>query len=180
LDRYNGSHSGERQLLNERDNHYSHYKKLVKMNLQENIEKTHEYKILSKNFPHIAESIRLKKDNEKLKQELKTMKRRSDILQQKRKMNAIKTKIRRENLLKRLYGEYQKETRFNMRLKFDISKEYISSLRNSLRKGYSGFRSFDRTLSKLLSKRLPPVISDLGSLDMAEKGLAIREWVKRR
>lgn len=170
--------------MNKRNDYYSYYKKLIRMSFEETIEDTNDYNALYEGYPHLAESIRLERVKRRLRQERKYLEKRSARLRNKQKINAIGTRLIRENILKRLYGENKKEIMFKIRFKFETSKERVSLLKGMghtiLHKGYLGLRSFDRTIWRLLRRSLPPVIFDLGSLDMTEKGLAVRAWVLRR
>jgi hypothetical protein len=169
------------------DEYYPYYRKLVSRELTEVVTSTPEYKVLSERYPHLTQILLLKREKRRIEHELRSLKRRSTILQ-KKKINAIEMKLRRENILSRLYGEKKKETRFNLRFKYDARKTRVSSqvrvlttlCQNKLRRGRAHFRSFDQALRRSLRKRLPPTLEDPGSMYMAEKGLAVREWINKK
>jgi hypothetical protein len=166
------------------DEYYPYYRKLLNKELAENVNGTPEYQVLSERYPHIAQIILLQREKRRIKRELKSLKRRSTLLQKKQKINAIEVKLRQANILSRLYGEKKKETRFNLRFKYETRKMPISSLtkmcQNKLHRGRARFRSFGRTLRRSISKRLPPTLEDSGSMYMVEKGLAVREWINKK
>ena len=64
------------------------------MPLEQSTENAAGHKIFAKRYPHIAESIRLKRKMERLKKKLKTEKRSSKF-QINRQMNIIKAKLRK-------------------------------------------------------------------------------------
>lgn len=136
------------------------------MKLEQSIEKTSEYHIFSKRYPHLAESIKLKRALQRLNNRLKTEKERSFRSQIKREINVTKTKLRKENILKRLYGESKQEAFFHTHFLLDTSKMY--------------FRKASKKLRRSMHKNLPPTIFDLRALDTADKALALREWIHER
>jgi len=158
-------------------NYYKHYERLMKMKLDNSIVKSPEYQIFSEIFPHIAESIRLKREIEKLTNKLESVKTRSVKIRIKKEISITRTKLRKNNLLKRLHGERKHETKFNRKFKINTSKmrlffftkKYYMKLEQAitnLRKKLKGF----------MIRNLPPTIFNLRELDASEKGLALREW----
>ncbi len=167
--------------MKEKTECYPHYKKLMKMKPEQSVVETTEYKVLSERYPHLAEVIRLKREIERLKKKLQSEKERSSRFQIKREINVTKAKLKRENILERLHGESKQETFFHVRFIIDTSKEHISSLATrghmTLRKTYT---SVHKKLRRSMYRKLPPSVFDLKSLDTAEKGLALREWIQDR
>ena len=166
-------------------NYYKHYEKLMKMKLEESIVKTSEYHSFSEIYPRITESIRLKREIERLNNKLKSEKERSSKFKIKREITITKTKLKKNNLLKRLHGESKQEAIFQRTLKLNSSKMYVSSFakksQNSFAKKYQKIlgqpiRNFQRKLRRSLHRNLPPSLFNLRELDVAEKGLALREW----
>jgi hypothetical protein len=154
--------ASEAKIMREKTECYPYYKKLMKMRLEQSEVETTEFKLLAKCYPHLAESIRLKREMERLKNKLKDEKERSSRSQMKRKMNAARAKLKQENILKLLHGESKQATIFKIHFTVDAPKEHISSL------------------AKWIHKKLPPSVYDLKSLDTKERGLAITEWVQNR
>jgi hypothetical protein len=159
---------------------YPYYEKLMKMKLEQSVIETAEYKVLAEHYPHLAESIRLKREIGRLKEKLKSEKERSLRFQIKREINVTRTKLKQENMLKRLHGESKQETIFRTHFIINTSKEHISSLvmksRMTLQKKHV---SVQKKLRRLMYRKLPPSVFDLKSLDTAEKGLALREWIQK-
>jgi hypothetical protein len=154
------------------------------MSLEETIEDTPEYKALYEHYPHITKSIRLRREKKRLKK-LNSLDKGSVRLYHKRQMLEIKEHLDREKTFKRLFGENKQEKIFNRRFKFENIKENVSSLNSSLnrtfnntiKKIYGNLRSFNQRKSRLLHRNLLPTLFDLRSLDVNEKGLAVREWI---
>jgi len=174
--------------MKERSDYYPCYEKLIRMRLEEQIEESPEYKVLAKRYPHLVESIRLKREIKRLKEKLKFMEKRSARFQVKREIVSVEAKLKRESALKCLYGENKQESIFNIRFTIETSKKHISSsargvynvslkARNDLQKGYTDLR---KKLRRLMYRKLPPSVFDLRSLDTAEKGLAVKEWIQKR
>jgi hypothetical protein len=160
-------------------NYYKHYEKLMKMKLEESIVKTSEYHSFSEIYPRITESIRLKREIERLTNKLKSKKERSTKIKIKKEINIAKTKLRKNNLLKRLHGEGKQEAIFQRTLKLNSSKMYVSSF---AKKRYMtlehAITNFRKKLRRSMHRHLPPSIFNLRELDASEKGLALREWIQ--
>ena len=160
-------------------NYYKYYKKLMKTNLEESIVKTSEYQKLSEVFPRITESIRLKRELERLSNKLKSEKVTSAKFKIKREMTITKTKLKKNKRLKRLHGEGNQEAKFKRTLKLNSSKTIVSSF---AKKPYSiienRISNFRKKLKRSKHKHLPPSIFNLRALDVSEKGLALREWIQ--
>ena len=155
--------------------YYMHYEKLMRMKLEQSIVKTSEYSSFSKIYPYIAESIRLKRRIERLTNKLKTEKVSSTKFKIKREISITKTKLRKNNLFKRIHRESEQEAIFQRKLKRGTTKMYISSL---TKKGFTTLRQSIRKLRRSMRKNLPPSLFNLRELDAAEKGLALREWIR--
>lgn len=175
----------EAQLMKKRVDYYPYYEKLIEMRFNELIAEAPEYKILAEHYPHLAESIKLKMEIERLKEKSKSLKDRSARLKIEREIIRSKAKLRLENVLKRLHRENNQEIVFNYRFTIrNLKKKTSSGVRGiytvSL-KEYINFRKdFHKSLRKVLRKTLPPTIFNLKSLDLAEKGLSVRGWVQER
>lgn len=173
--------------MNEKNDYYLFYKKLILLSLEEIVEDTREYKALYERYPHITKTIKLRREEERLKQKISSLDKGSARLHTKRQMFRIKEQLEREKILKRLFGENQKEKMFKKRLTFEKTKEYVSSLNSSLNRTYShtlrkmhgNLRLRNQSISRFIRSKLPPTIFDLGSLDVNEKGLVVREWIMK-
>ncbi|UCH37364.1 MAG: hypothetical protein JSV76_06730 [Candidatus Bathyarchaeota archaeon] len=165
--------------MNENGDRYFFYKKLITQSLDKTIENTAEYKSLSKCYPHLVRSIELMREKNKLSQKIKSLKGSAKLLER-GKMFAIDARLRRINMLKRLFGENQPETKYKIRFALErlrtSSQESASSLS---RKSHNAKRLFDQKRQDFLRRNLPPQIFDLKSLDMIEKGSVLREWVQK-
>jgi hypothetical protein len=147
----------------------------MKMRLEESIVKISEYRSFSKIYPHITESIRLKREIERLTNKLKSKKARSSKFKIKREITITKTKLKKTNLLKRLHGESKQEAIFQRTMKHNSSKIHVPSF---VKKYQKILGQPIRKLRKSMRKNLPPSLFYLRELDAAEKGLALREWLQ--
>jgi len=167
--------------MTKKPNCYQYYKKLLTMKIEKPVTETREFQALAKNYPHIAESIRLKTEMRRLKETLASAKDRQTRLQAKRQMNSIKAKLRREKILKQLHVEGKHERAYRTRFFLFSTKKRVSSL---IVKGLStskkAYIKLQRKSSILAHRRLPPSIFDLRSLDLTEKNLALKEWLQDR
>ena len=160
-------------------NYYKHYEKLMKMKIEESILKTSEYHSFSEIYPRITESIRLKREIERLTNEYKSEKARSSKFKIKREITITKTKLKKNNLLKRLHGESKQEAIFQRTMKHNSSKMHVPSFAKKYPKiGGQPIRNFQRKLRRSLHRNLPPSLFNLRELDVAEKGFALREWLQ--
>lgn len=163
--------------MRKRNAYYPYYEKLMEMSLEEPAEETAEYKILAERYPHLAESIRLRREKRRLKERLRSAANGSTRFQIKREIFRIERKLVQESTQKRLHGETMQEATFKAFSIMATSKRSISSFagsaRNAIAKPYRGLR-------RLVLRNLPPTVFDLRSLDTAEKGLAVREWLQER
>ncbi len=168
-------------MMKEETNCYPQYKKLLKMKDEKPAAETKEYKILAQRHPHIAESIRLKDEMRRLKEGLNSTGERSTKLQMKREMNSIKAKLRREGIRKRLRGEDKQERLYHARFIVDSAKEKLSSMhKKSQATLETTHTKVGRRLSTLKQQKLPPSLLDLRSLYLAEKNMALKEWIQNR
>lgn len=167
--------------MKEQMNYYEHYKKFMRMGLAQSIVKTSEYSSFSKKYPYITESIRLKREITRLTNKLKSEKVRSSRFRIKRELNVNKTKLRKNNLFKRLHGENKQESVFERKLKSATTKMRVKVL---TKKSYTTLRQASRKLRgklrRSMHRNLPPSVFNLRELDVAEKGLALREWIQER
>ena len=149
------------------------------MNLEASIVKTSEYHSFSEIYPHITESIRLKREIERLTNKLKSEKARSSKFKIKREITITKTKLKKNNLIKRLHGESKQEAIFHRKFKRNTSKMRYSLFANKCRRVLGRpIRNFQRKLRTLMHRNLPPSLFNLRELDVAERGLALRDWLQ--
>ena len=159
--------------------HYKHYERIMKMELEQSVIKTSEYQSFSELYPHIAESIRLKRKIERLTNILKSEKYKGSKFKIKREISVTKSKLRKNNLLKRLHGESKQEAIFHRKFKRKTSKMRYSLFMKKCRKILGQpIRNFQKKLRRSMHKNLPPTLFNLRELDVAEKGLALREWLQ--
>jgi len=151
-------------------------------------QETSEYQALSARYPHLSEHIRLRKEFERLKQELRTAKGRSRRLQVSREIESIVDRLRRQDMLMRLHGESKRLSDYKTRFLIMSAKQRVSSmvLRAQLR-----IRRLYLNLQKKLQEQsrrtrykrastLPPSLLDMRSLDPLDKSLALRDWIEKR
>ena len=153
----------------------------MKMELEQSIVKTAEYQSFSKLFPHIAESIRLEKKLERLTKILKSDTNVDSKLKIKREISITKSKLRKNNLFKRLHGENKPEAIFRRKFRRKQSKMRNSLFVNKFQTFLGQpIRNSQKKISKSMHKNLPPSIFNLRELDVSEKGLALREWLQEK
>ena len=159
--------------------HYKHYERIMKMELEQSVIKTSEYQSFSEVYPHIAESIRLKRKIERLTNILKSEKYKGSKFKIKREISVTKSTLRKNNLLKRLHGESKQEAIFHRKFKRKTSKMRYSLFVKKCRKILGQpIRNFQKKLRRSMHKNLPPTLFNLRELDVAENGLALREWLQ--
>jgi hypothetical protein len=159
--------------------HYKHYERIMKMELDQSIVKTSEYQSFSELYPHIAESIRLKRKIERLTNILKSEKHKGSELQIKREITVTKLKLKKNNLHKRLHGETKHEAIFRRKYNRHRSKMRYSLLAKKFRTILGKpIRNFQMKRRMSMHKNLPPSLFNLRELDVTEKGLALREWLQ--
>jgi hypothetical protein len=160
---------------------YRHYEKIMKMNIEHSVVETFEFQSFSESYSHIAESIRLRRKIERLTNILKSEKNKGSEFKIKREIAVTKSKLRKNNLLKRLYGESKKEALFHRKFKRNRSKMRYSLLMKKFRTILGRpIRNFQRKLGRSMHKNLPPSLFNLRELDVTEKGLALREWLEEK
>ncbi len=142
---------------------------------------TDEYKALAEHYPHVAESLNLKKEINELGRKLKSVKDRQTIFQMKKTLSETRKKLRRESMLKQLRGESKQQAIYHIRF---ILESVGESAFFSMRKCWQILRDIcanaQRRMCRLVRMRTPPSILDLRSLDLTERGLVLREWVQDR
>ncbi len=182
-----------------RVDYYPYYEKLMGMRLEELLAEASEYNVLEERYPHLAESIKLKMEIYRLKEERKLLQKRTARLEIERKIVKTKTKLKMENILKRLYNEDKIEIIFKLRFTIWNFKKYISSsvgevhtglmkvyidFHKSLNKAITNFQKdlnkSRKNLHKVLRKTLPPTIFNIKSMNVVEKSLSVKEWVQER
>ena len=149
----------------------------MKMNLEQSIVKTPEYHNLIEIYPDITESIKLKREIQRLTTKLKSEKSNRVKIKIKREINTTKSKLRKNSLHKRLHGENKQEAIFQRNMKLKSSKKIFSKIR---KKYDSTFGKLVRSFKKKLRKNLPPSVLSLRELDVTEKGLALSEWITEK
>ena len=161
--------------------HYKHYERIMKMELEQSVVETFEFQSFSESYPHIAESIRLKRKIERLTNRLKSEKHKGAEFKIKREITVTKSKLRKNNLHKRLHGESKQEAFFQRKFKRKRSKMRYSLLMKKFRTILGQpIRNFRTTLGRSMHKNLPPSLFNLRELTVAEKGLALREWLQEK
>ena len=170
--------------MKKRVDYYPYYEKLMGMRLEELIEETPEYKILSERYPHLAESIKLKKEMERLKENKNSLQERTARLKIEREIIRTKGKLKRENVHKHLHRENKQEVIFNLKILKNKTSSSAREIYTISQKAYSDlqkdFHKSRKNLSKVLHKKLPPTIFNVKSLNVAEKFLSVKEWIQER
>ena len=123
----------------------------MRMELEQSIVKTSEYSSFSSRYPYITESIKLKRQIKRLTSKLKTEKVRSTKFKIKREISIIKTKLRKNDLLKRLHGESKQEAVFQRKLKLATTKMRVKVL---TKKGHTTSGQSIRKLRRSMRKNL--------------------------
>jgi len=160
------------KLMKKRTNYYLYYERLMKIRLEELVVEAPEYRVLARRYPHLAKSIKLKREIRRLEKKRTTTKERTMKLRIEKEILSIKAKLKRENILKKLHGESRREAVFHIHFITRSIKERIFSFarRISVTLGKT-----DRNIHEVF---LSPVF-DLKSLDAAERSLAVREWLHK-
>jgi len=143
-----------------------------------------EYKALATRHPHLSKSIRLRKELEKLQTEMRSAKDRSTRLEIRSHMNNLAMELKRQDILKRLYGESKHENNYRRRFVIvELSQRLASALQRA-RLAYLQLQEKlkERSRAARLSRvsKLPPSLFDLRSLDTADRASALREWIEKR
>ena len=160
---------------------YRIYEKIMKMGLEQSVAETFEFQSFSEIYPNMAESIRLKREIERLTKIMKSKKRTGSEFKIKKEIAITKSKLRKNKLLKRLHGESKQEASFHRKFKRKRSKMRYSLLVKKIwnRLGQP-VRKFQRKLGRAIHKNLPPSLFNLRELDATEKGIAVREWLQEK
>ena len=157
---------------------FKYYEKMVKTSLDEQITQTLEFQRFSESYPHIAESIELKRHLERLNQQLKSTEQKGSQFRIKREINLTKTKLRKNSLNKRLHGEKKQEAIFRKQLKRKATKNRFSWIKKKMpRKGQST-GTFRLNLRRYMHRKLPPSLFNLREHDVSEKNLLLKEWLQ--
>lgn len=172
--------------MNETDRYYQHYKK-IRTAIKGDLEHNAEYRALHEQYPHITKTILLNMKKKKTKQRIKTLKGGAQ-LREKRKILEIQSRLVVEKILKRIHGENKQEIRYKIRLKLDNSREEILKCKmiviTNFSNRYSSLkvlkRGFNRVIHKTICGRIHPVLFNLGSRNVIENNLVLREWVKKK
>ena len=99
----------------------------------------------------------------------------------KREITVIKSKLKKNDLLKRLHGESKHEAIFHRKFKRNRSKMRYSLLAKKFRTILGEpIRNFQKRLRMSMHKNLPPSLFNLREMDVTEKGLALREWLQEK
>jgi hypothetical protein len=160
---------------------YKQYERIMKMELEQSVVKTSEYQSFSELYPHIAESIRLERKIERLTNLLKSEKHKSAEFKIKREITVTKLKLKKNNLHKRLHGESKHEAVFRKKFKRSASKLRYSLPAKKFRTILGRpIRKAQKKLSRSMYSNLPPSLFNLRELTVAEKGLALREWLQEK
>jgi len=169
--------------MKEKDDYYPYYEKLMRMAPLMAVEETPEYKALATGCPCLSKSIELQKKLERLRGELRSAKG-STRLHIRSQMKSLVRQLERQDLLKRLRGESKLETNYKRRFAIATLRRQLLSIAKRVRNAYSELenRVEERSRMARLSRvsKLPPSLFDLRSLDPADRGLALREWIEKR
>ena len=164
--------------MKEQLKHYRLYEKIMKTEPEQHLEETVEFKIFSKIHPRIAESIRLKRKIKRLTNRLKSETHKGSELKIKREIAVTKSRLKRNDLFKRLHGESKTEALFYRKLKRKRSKMRMSLFMKKIRirLGHP-LKKFQRKRGRSMHQNLPPSLFNLREMDMTERGLVLREWL---
>jgi hypothetical protein len=158
--------------------HYRLYKRIMKAELEQSLEETVEFKIFFRIYPRISESIRLKRRIRQLDKKLKSKEYEGSEFKIKRSIALTKSKLRKNNLFKRLHGENKTETLFQKKLKRkrwrSRSSLFLKKIRTRLGQP---FRKAQKKQGRSVSQNLPPSLFNLRVKDMTERGMVLREWL---
>ena len=163
--------------------HYKQFERIMKLELEQSVVETSDYQSFSEVYPYIAESIRLERKIERLTNLLKSEKHKSAELKIKREITKTKSRLKKNNLHKRLHGEGKQETIFRRKFKRERSRARYSFTFKKFRTALFGpARKAQKQLGEAMHRNLPPSLFNVRELTVAEKGLALREWLhdKRR
>jgi len=167
--------------MNVQMKHYKQYERIMKMELEQSIIKTSEYQNFFELYPHIAESIRLKRKIDRLTNMLKSETHKGSEFKIKREITVTKSKLKKNNLNKRLHGETKHEAIFQRKFNRNRSKMRYSLFARKFRTILGQpIRNFQMKLRMSMHKNLPPSLFNLREMDVTEKGLTLREWLQEK
>jgi hypothetical protein len=170
--------------MEEDDKYYLCYERLMRTTPEKPLVEIPEYRTLATRYPHIAESVKLRTEIEGLEKDARSAEEKSTRLQKKRQIERLSAELRRQGILKRLHGESKQEADFRRRFTINSLKRRLSLLGLMVRKVYSDLQEKlqeqSRRSRRARAEKLPPSLFDLRSLDSADRGLALTEWVKKR
>lgn len=156
--------------MKRRINFYTLYERLVRMTPEKPLPETVEYQVLARTYPHLARSIMLKKEIERLEEGLKSTRTRLTRFQTRKETKDIRAKLKRENLLKHLHGESREETAFCIHFKL-----------NAMKNRSFAFATWLFTLLKDLHLKVRRIllssVLDLKSMYAVERSQTIMEWL---
>jgi len=171
-------------LMKEKDQYYSYYEKLMRIAPQAAIEETPEYHALAARYPYLSKSIKLGKELERLRMELKSTKERSTRLQIHSQVKRLVRELNRQNILKHLHGESKCETNYKRHFAIAAMSQRSASMAQRVRAAFLELQNKleEQSRKARLSRasKLPPSLFDLRSLDPVDRGSALREWVEKR
>ena len=151
------------------------------MELWQPVVETPEYQQFSEVYPHIAQSILMKRKIQHLTNELKSEDFEGSKFKLKREISKTKSKLKKNNLVKGLHGENKQETVFQKKYKRKIQKARSKAFRKKVKTRISRpVTKFCKRLSSSMHRNLPPSVFNLNSMDVSERGLELREWLKQK
>lgn len=160
--------------------HFNYYEKIVKADLNQQVSETTEYHNFSEVYPHIAESVKLKRNLKRLKQQLKSTEHQGSKFRIKREINLTKSELRKNSLNKRLHGENKQEALFLKQLKRGATKTHYSFLIKKRPKKCQSTGTFRLKLKRFMHRKLPPTLLNLREHDVSEKGMILKEWLQEK
>jgi hypothetical protein len=174
--------------MKEKDEYYSHFEKLMRAAPGTLAPETPEHQTFSARYPYLSESIRLRKEFQRLKQELRTAKEKSTRLQIGREMENLASRLKRHDMLMRLHGESKLLRDYKIRFLIVNAKQRSSSLVLKLQ---LRIRQVHLSLQNRLQEQsrrarytrtsiLPPSLRDMRSLDPVDRSVSLRDWIERR
>lgn len=167
--------------MKERDEYYSYYEKLMRMAPQAAMKETPEYQAMVARYPYLSKSIRLRKELDRLRTELKTARERSTRLQVRSEMESLVRQMKRLEVLKRLHGDSTHETNYKRRFAIAMMTQRLGLiLQRICIELQSKLKERSRRARLFQASKLPPSLFDLRSLDSVDRASALREWIEKR
>ena len=156
----------------------------MRMVPQAAMEETPEYRALAARYPYLSKSIKLGKELERLRRELKSTKERSTRLQIDSQVKSFVRELKRQNILKHLHGESKREADYRRRFAIAAASQWSASMAQRVRAALLELQNKleEQSRKARLSRasKFPPSLFDLRSLDPVDRGSALREWVEKR